>query len=53
MFEEIGQYMSQDRFKELLELARSGHAIAAIQQAIIETATAVKTGEPVETPAYI
>ena len=53
MFDEIATYMSQERFKELLKLAESGYPLAAIQQAIVETATAVKTGQPVTVPAYM
>jgi|SoiMetStandDraft_5_1073268.scaffolds.fasta_scaffold09153_1 hypothetical protein len=52
---EIDQFetlITPDRFQQLLELAQSGHALAALRHAILETAIAARTGEPVNSPSY-
>ena len=45
--------ITADRFRQLLELAQSGYAPAALRLAILEAAIAVRTGEPVRSPDYI
>lgn len=42
-----------DRFRQLLALAQSDHALAALRHAILETAIAARTGQPVSSPVYV
>lgn len=51
--DQLDKLMTKDRFEELLKLAQSGHSLAALRQAILETAIAVRTGAPAtETTPY-
>lgn len=51
--DQLEKLITQDRFQELLKLAQSGHSLAALRQAILETAIAVRTGSPVTSPSYV
>jgi hypothetical protein len=51
--DQLHQLITPARFSELLALAESGHALAALRQAILETAIAVRTGGPVTSPDYV
>lgn len=51
--DQLDQLITPQRFAELLTLAESGHPLAALRQAILETAIAVRTGEPVTSPDYV
>jgi len=50
--DQLDRLIAAVRFRQLLELAQSGYALAALRQAILEAAIAVRTGEPVRSPAY-
>ena len=38
---------------QLLALAQSGHSLAALRLAILESAIATRTGQPVTSPDYV
>lgn len=50
--DQLETLITPDRFQQLLDLAQSGHALAALRYAILETAIAARTGEPVDSPSY-
>ena len=52
--DQLEKLITPDRFNELLKLAQSGHTLAALRHAILETAIAVRTGAPATdtTPYY-
>jgi len=51
--DQLERLITQDRFDELLTLAQNGHSLAALRHAILETAIAVRTGAPVNSPTYV
>jgi hypothetical protein len=51
--DQLDQLITPKRFRELLVLAQSGHALAALRHAILETAIAARTGQPVSSPDYV
>lgn len=51
--DQLDRLITEDRFRQLLELAQSGYALAALRHAILEAAIAVRTGGPVRSPDYI
>lgn len=51
--DQLEQLITPDRFEQLLELAQSGHCIAALRHAILETAIAVRNGQPISSPDYV
>ena len=51
--DQLDQLITPQRFAELLALAESGHPLAALRQAILETAIAVRTGGPVTSTDYV
>jgi len=51
--DQLDRLIIPDRFRQLLALAQSGHALAALRYAILEAAIAARTGEPVRSPDYV
>ena len=50
--DQLDHLITADRFGQLLALAQSGHALAALRLAILEAAIAVRAGQPVSSPDY-
>lgn len=50
--DQLDRLITPDRFRQLLALAQSGYALAALRHAILETATATRTGQPASSPDY-
>ena len=51
--DQLDGLITPDRFRQLLALAHRGYALAALHHAILETATATRTGQPLGSPDYV
>jgi hypothetical protein len=51
--DQLDRLISPGRFQELLQLAHTGYPLAALRQAILETAIATRTGQPVTSRGYV
>jgi hypothetical protein len=51
--DQLDRLITPGRFQELLQLAQTGHPLAALRHAILETAIAARTGQPVTSRDYV
>jgi hypothetical protein len=51
--DQLDRLITPGRFQELLQLAQTGYPLAALRHAILETAIAARTGQPVTSRDYV
>ena len=51
--DQLDRLITPDRLRQLLSLAQSGHALAALRYAVLEAAIAARTSELVCPPDYV